>query len=333
MGRFLLGCIAASILFSNPSISTQPGYCQQMEEACSKPVIIDVYAGEPVSLETMLDEVATAKIVYLGELHSIKSHHEFQTLVIRGLYERGCDLSLGMEMFGADQQEILNGWLASNKNVSDLGDQLGKEKWTNLPDYDSLLNFARDHGIKVIGLNASNDVVKKIARGQIMDLTPEQQKGLPDAGLLEPNPIYDRLLRLKLRVHKAFEGKSLDGVVRAQLVRDGVMAATIVRHVKSMRDKDSTMVVIAGSGHLNYGFGIPEIVKKKMQVKDRIILPTESGQLILSDEERRQAVPLEITHEDLRFIREPIADYLYVFPIIASDANGNTNKTTVKTVR
>jgi hypothetical protein len=47
----------------------------------------------------------------------------------------------------------------------------------------------------------------------------------------------------------------------------------------------------------------------------RIILISESGELVLSEEEKRHAVPVDIRHEDLRFIRSPIADYLHVAPL------------------
>lgn len=318
-------CPVTFIIAVVVSCFASKGYCQHVTEDCSKPMIIDVYAGEPVSWETMLDDVAAARVVYLGELHSIRHHHEFQLMMLRGLFHKGHKIVLGMEMFAAYQQEILDRWLASNNTISGLGQQLGKEKWNNLSDYESLLLFAREKGVRIVGLNASGDLVRMVARGQVSALTAEQQKGFPAEDLLEPSPLYDKLLRLKLRVHKAFQGKSLDGVVRAQLVRDSVMAETVVRSLESSADKDLKFICIAGSGHLNYGFGIPERVNKKISVTDRIILPTESGRLILSDEEIRQAVPVEITHEDLRFIGKPIADYLYVFPLSVSERKGETN--------
>ena len=74
-------------------------------------------------------------------------------------------------------------------------------------------------------------------------------------------------------------------------------------------------MVIAGNGHVNYGFGIPEAVKQGLDVPSRIILASESGELVLSKEEQRQAVPIDITHQDLRFIRVPIADYLQLVPL------------------
>lgn len=289
-----------------------------MNERSCQPLIMDIYAGEPVSLETMLDDLGKVHVVYLGELHTIKHHHDFQLMVLRELFQRRQSLCLGMEMFSSSQQDVLDRWLTGHDTVSMLGEQLGKEKWTNLFDYQSLLLFAQDNGIRVIGLNAPSDIVRKVARGQMSDLT-ERERDFISEDMLIPNPLYDRLLRLKLSVHKAFQGKSLDGVVRAQLLRDSVMARTIGRFLKSLDKKDTIFVAVAGSGHLSYGFGIPERVRAEIQVSERIVLPTESGQLILSDEEQRQALPIEITHQDLRFISEPIADYLYVLPLVSAE--------------
>jgi hypothetical protein len=35
----------------------------------------------------------------------------------------------------------------------------------------------------------------------------------------------------------------------------------------------------------------------------------------MSEEEKRQSVPVTVTHEDLRFLQVPIADYLHVIPL------------------
>lgn len=75
------------------------------------------------------------------------------------------------------------------------------------------------------------------------------------------------------------------------------------------------MVVVAGSGHLNYGFGIPARVHKRLDAPFRIVLPSDSGELVLSEEDKRHSVPVEITHEDLRFIGRPIGDYLHFIPL------------------
>ena len=134
-------------------------------------------------------------------------------------------------------------------------------------------------------------------------------------GLSDINPLNDRLLRMKLKVHKAFHDKTLDRIVLAQALRDETMAQAAARFLQSPEGKDRVMLIIAGGGHMNYGFGIPERLKRIMDVSSRIILQSESGELVLSEAEKKQSMPVHITHQDLAFIRVPIADYLFVVPL------------------
>ncbi|MBI4962319.1 MAG: ChaN family lipoprotein [Desulfomonile tiedjei] len=282
--------------------------------ASSQPLLIDLLMGEPVPFQMFLDDISTARVVYLGELHTIARHHRLQTQVLEALADRGMQIALGMEMFSREQQPVLDKWQQGSHSVDNLIEELGKERWTNLKDYAQVLTLARERKIPVIGLNARDSVVRKVAREGIEGLTENELKELPP-DLSEISPLNDRLLRLRLRVHKAFEAKSLDRVVLAQALRDATMAGAVAAYLGSPEGKDRLMVVIAGSGHINYGFGIPERVQKLNGLPYRIILPTESGELVLSEEEKRQAMPVHITHEDLRFIRVPIADYLHVIPL------------------
>ena len=255
-----------------------------------------------------------SRIIYLGEIHTIARHHKLQTDILKRLKERGLKPALGMEMFSTEHQPILDRWLSGKQSINDLIRELGKEHWTNLKDYESVLTTARDLGIPVIGLNAPDKLVRKLAREGLAGLSPEDKASLPE-DLEQINPLNDRLLRLRLRVHKAFEDKSLDNIVLAQSLRDATMARAVVEFLNSPKGKDATMLVIAGTGHLNYGFGIPERVKRRLDLPFRIILASESGELVLSEEEMRQMAPIHLTHKDLEFIQKPIADYLHVIPL------------------
>ncbi|MDQ7784621.1 MAG: ChaN family lipoprotein [Desulfomonilaceae bacterium] len=289
-------------------------YAQESAMSDCKSFIVDVLAGEPVPMEMMVDDLASVRIVYVGEVHTIDRHHELQTEILRVLSQRGLKLALGMEMFSVRQQEILDRWQRGDGSVASLIHDLGKGHWTNLLDYESVLLTARKLHVPILGINADDALVKKVARHGIRGLSDAEQREAP-RGFDRINPVNDRLLRLKLRVHRAFEGKSLDRIVLAQALRDETMARAIVRFLDSPEGKDRTMMVIAGSGHLNYGLGIPERVRRRGEITSRIILPSESGELVLSESEKRQAVPVEITHKDLLFINKPIADYLHLIPL------------------
>jgi uncharacterized iron-regulated protein len=265
-------------------------------------------------METALDDLAKARIIYVGEFHTISRHHELQAEILRGLAGRNRNVALAMEMFTPQQQRIVDGWLASEETVSELVEKLGGDRWTNLTDYHSVLYLARDLGVSIICLNAPEQIVRKVSREGLESLSEEEKSSIPP-DVYPINPLYARLLTMKLRVHRAFQGKTLDRVIYAQALRDAVMARNIARFLESPQGTDRLLMVIAGNGHLNYGFGIPEKVKLHIDAPFRIILPSESGELRLSEAEKMQALDIEISHEDIKFIDRPIADYLSVIPI------------------
>lgn len=293
-------------------------------DADMKPTVIDVLMGEPVPSQMMLDDLATVRMVFVGEFHTVKRHHRVQADILRGLSDRNKKLALGMEMFNIDQQPILDRWQAGGAGFGKLLELLGLDRWTNLHDYAPLIMLCRDKGIPIVALNAPDSLVKAVARKGIDGLEAKQLARIPK-DVTDIDPLYDRLLRMRLRVHRAFEGKTLDNIVLAQALRDSIMARAAISFLESPRGSGRSMVVVAGAGHMNYGFGVPERVRRHSKHKIRIVLPTESGQLKLSEEERRQALPVTITHEDLTFIRRPIADYLHLIPLEAPPPKPHKN--------
>lgn len=289
-----------------------------------RPFVIDLLMGEPIPMEIMIEDFATVRIVYIGEIHTLERHHDLQAEILRLLAARDRKLAVGMEMFSERRQEILDRWQKGTDGMSGLIRELGKDHWTNLADYGSVLMLARELHAPILGLNAPDGLVRRVAQEGLEGLTESEKKQIP-AGVTNIDPLHDRLLRMKLRVHKAFESKSLDRIVLAQALRDETMARVIARFFTSPQGKDRILLVIAGSGHLNYGFGIPARVQRLMKVPFRILLPSESGELVLSEQQKRQSLPVEITHEELSFIRRPIADYLHVIPLVKEEQQPELN--------
>ncbi|MBM4326863.1 MAG: ChaN family lipoprotein [Deltaproteobacteria bacterium] len=285
--------------------------------AAGQPIIVDALMGEPVPMEEMIDDLATVRIVYIGEFHTVARHHEAQADLLKGLVERKSSLALGMEMFAESQQPVLDKWRQGPGGVDSLINELGRERWTNLADYEPVLMLAKKMRIPIRGLNADDRIVKKIAREGMEGLSDAERQQIP-ADVDQINPFHERLLNIRLRVHKAFHEKALTNIILAQALRDATMAHAVDRFLKSPEGQDRIMVVIAGTGHVSYGFGIPERTEKLNGLTYRIVLLSESGELVLSEKEKELAAPITITHQDLKFIRVPIADYLHILPLKSS---------------
>jgi uncharacterized iron-regulated protein len=76
------------------------------------------------------------------------------------------------------------------------------------------------------------------------------------------------------------------------------------------------VLVLCGAGHVAYGLGLPSRVRRRLPgVKARVVLFSESEEVRLSPEEKAQSRAIEITHEQLRELRQPVADYLWAKPL------------------
>lgn len=91
-------------------------------------IIVDLLLGEPVPIETALDDMSAVRIVYVGEIHTIARHHELQVEILRGLVQRNPKISLAMEMFTPEQQPVVDRWLSSSEPVSVLGEKPGQRQ-------------------------------------------------------------------------------------------------------------------------------------------------------------------------------------------------------------
>ena len=74
--------------------------------------IIRVQDGAAVSFEELVGDLASVPLVFIGELHTSRGHHEAQLQIIRALADKGEKVAIGLEMFHDGHQEELDAWLS-----------------------------------------------------------------------------------------------------------------------------------------------------------------------------------------------------------------------------
>lgn len=288
--------------------------------ACSAPhpaqrcrLWVDVYRGEPIDPDRMVDDLAEARVIYLGERHTVDRHHQLQVQVVKALIAREVPLVLGIEHMEAEYQPALDEYNRGAIDFATLADRTNwKERWSNYADYRTVLEAARSAGAPVIALNARREVVRAVYKSGLDDLDPTLRNELPAEFHLD-DPMYREHLRDVMMVHAHVNDAMLDRMFVAQVARDETMAARLVAFLESAEGLKRTAVVLCGSGHCAHGMGIPARVRRRMPgVRDRIIVMSESGDVVLSEREQAMAREIEISHEQLRKLKTPIADYLHV---------------------
>lgn len=226
--------------------------------------IVHLPTGTVVSLAQMLAMAGDARIVYLGETHDNPASHRLELQVLQGLAEiHPGRQALGMEMFSRSQQPVLDRWVAGKLDEKAfLKEVRWFESWSmDFAYYRDLLNFARDRHIPIIALNAEKSMVKMVRGKAPEQLTAEERAQLPELDMTDP---YQRAMVTAIFGDHSHGGMGLDGFVRAQTLWDETMAESVARYLASPAGKEMHLLVIAGGDHVNYGFGIPRRVFRRL---------------------------------------------------------------------
>jgi uncharacterized iron-regulated protein len=275
---------------------------------------LDIYEGEIVPFENVVSDLKESQIIYVGETHRLKRHHDWQVKILQSLTRDGKPMALGLEMVETFNQPALDRF---NRKEIDF-DALAKEinwagHWSNYKSYQPLLEVAQKNNVKVLALDLRAALVREVGRRGLKALSKEQKKELPKIINWQKDPVYRQYLDRLMKVHMSVNDARLEMIFQAQVLRDETMAQVIVSYLSRPGNKNHQVMVVTGSGHVNYGLGLPQRVRRSLPYKrDRIVMFTVGDDLQLTASEKKQSRPITITHEHLKAIPNPIADYLHV---------------------
>ena len=230
------------------------------------------------------------RIVYVGETHDNPAAHRLELDVLKAMSKRyPGQISLGMEMFNTSQQEVLDQWTAGDLSEKQF---LKNSSWFNnwrmdYAYYRDILNYAREHGIPVIGLNATRELVKKVGRNPFDKLDEETRAQLPE---IDPADPYQLAMVEAIYANHSSGKAMFDGFLRIQTLWDETMAENIVRAMRE-KDPEHRMVVMAGGNHVRYGFGIPRRVYRRLPTSYMLI---GSRELVVPKEKQDSMMDVEM---------------------------------------
>ncbi|NEW80338.1 MAG: ChaN family lipoprotein [Gelidibacter sp.] len=197
--------------------------------------------GSEVSYKKMIDKMGKADVVLFGEHHNNPIVHWLQ-------YETTVDLSklnkltLGAEMFEADNQTALNDYL-SGKITQKAFDTVAR-LWKNYPtDYKPLVDFAKENKLKFIATNVPRSFASKVYKNgfESLDSLSSEEKSW-----MAPLPIkYDANLPGYVKMMKMMAGHGGDNLPKSQALKDATMAYFILKN----RESNHLFIHYNGSYH------------------------------------------------------------------------------------
>jgi uncharacterized iron-regulated protein len=233
--------------------------------------IVHVPTGIEVDQARLMDDLAGARVVYVGEVHDSVEDHRVQLSILKRLLERFPGrVSVGMEMFRRPSQDKLDAWIRGE--LSDKAFlKLWYEEWgMDEKGYHELLTYIRRQKIPLIALNASEEMVRAVSEKGFEGLSESEKKSLPDID--QSDPYYRRALETLFKGHGAGT-EDFKVFYDTMLLWDETMAESISRYLASPAGKDRRMVVFAGGFHFAYGFGVPRRTYRRLGEPYRVVIP------------------------------------------------------------
>ncbi len=238
-------------------------------ETCISPGLWRTAASPaPLNHETLMRDMAKKAVVLLGETHDSAEHHRWQLQTVAALHALNPNMVLSFEMLPRNTQPELDSWMRGN-----LGEDafLKRTRWDEVWRYEPglylpLFHFARMHRIPMVAMNVEQALIRKVSKDG-WDAVPDDMR----EGVTKPEPAgtsyAEDLFEVYLKHAKHGLGdpdkqgmptrqdEKFLRFVEAQQTWDRAMAQKIAE--VGSAGGEPLVVGIVGSGHLEYGHGVP----------------------------------------------------------------------------
>lgn len=225
-----------------------------------------------------------AGYVLIGESHTNMTDHMSQAAIIKKMAQRRLKPVIGLEMADVDSQPALNRFNSGEITVDQLEEALNwpRSVGYSFELYRPIFEVAAEYKIPVYALNLPRHVVRQARLDGLDKIEAKNKKYLPEKFIPVTQPQRERLTKF-FQMHPGLAGakdgsgtmqimpgasggpaqlspaerqereKMLEGFMTAQALWDSAMAERAAQiHGATRRP----VVIIAGQGHVEYGWGI-----------------------------------------------------------------------------
>lgn len=268
MGKWLgtVGLLAMSLAASASAADTCPAPGAWVTPGGERLDVADLFAG-----------LARRDAVLLGERHDRMDHHRWQLGTLAALHGQRPDLVIGLEMLPRSRQPVLDAWVAGELDPETFLEESGwYTHWGFDPElYWPILHFARVHDIPLLALNLEREHIRRLGHEGWQAVDADTRDGV--SAPAEPSDGYRAYLESVLERHPAGMGPEPERFIATQLAWDRMMAGAISARLEAGGENPPLVVAIIGSGHLEYGYGVPHQLADLGVTDTAVLLPREPG--------------------------------------------------------
>lgn len=241
--------------------------------------VTDAATDELITPRDLAARLKDVRLVFVGESHTSIEYHNVQRRLIEELTAAGRKVFVGLEMFPYTEQAWLDKWSAGDLTEDAfIKDARWYKNWGyHWLYYRDIFNFAREHKIRMFGVNTPREVVSAVRKKGFQNLTPEEAARIPariDTDSAEHRRLFKAYFGDEDSLHTSgMTDEQFNAMYNAQATWDATMGYNAVQALQNHGDKDTIMVVLIGSGHVAYGLGAERQAKLWFDGKIASVIP------------------------------------------------------------
>lgn len=129
--------------------------------------------------------------------------------------------------------------------------------------YAPILRLAKAKKLPAIALNTPTEITRKVAREGLESLSTSEMTYIPPKSEInQDNEEYRQQILAVYQQHTGGKSQGFDRFFLAQVLWDETMADAIAKFWQA--HPEYQIIVLAGKGHIAYGYGIPSRVQRRL---------------------------------------------------------------------
>jgi uncharacterized iron-regulated protein len=215
-----------------------------------------------------LSDLATARVIAVGESHDSAADHQIQAEVLAALASRASRLAVAFEMVGYEDQSVLDAFMSGATSEKDFA-VWWKTNWGyDFSLYKPIFDAAKAANIPAYGLNAPRDVIKSVGKKGLVGLTPAERARIPATIAESSDERYRKYVLESVSGHGA-----PPAAIPRMLEAMAVWNETMGEKAANIAAEGRTVLIIAGQGHVLYKAGILESAARRGAAPAKVLLP------------------------------------------------------------
>ena len=220
--------------------------------------IYDTQTKKIISIDDLIKSVNKTDVLFFGEEHNDSVAHVLQDTIYKSLINNYKNVTLSLEMFETDCQNVVNEYLTDFITETNLINE--GRAWGNYRDYKNTVNTAKKFKQQVVAANAPRRYVSLVNRkglAELEKLNPQSRSYFAPLPIDTLNaPYYQKFVDL-MGGQSHFSGNKM---FHAQTLWDATMAYNINKSF--LQNKSTKIFHLNGRFHSDEKLGIITQLKK-----------------------------------------------------------------------